>query len=64
MTDQEIAAMKRNIEQQLVEYEAAIKAADAWQREWKARQPTGFNIKGRVNQQAYAHVARETQERT
>jgi hypothetical protein len=43
MTD--IEAMKRNIEQQLKEYEDAIEAAVTWHREWKARQPKGFRIK-------------------
>ena len=44
MTEQEIEAMKRNIDQQLIEYEEAIKKAVAWQREWKAKQPKGFRI--------------------
>jgi hypothetical protein len=45
MTEKEIEAMKRNIEAQLVEYAAAIGAADKWYREWKSRQSTGFKIR-------------------
>ena len=45
LTEKEIEAMKFSIEAQLDEYEEAIKAADAWMRAWKARQPAGFRIK-------------------
>ncbi len=38
MTEQEIAAMKHNIETQLKEYEQAIAAAKSWYAGWKARQ--------------------------
>lgn len=42
MTEQEIEAMKRNIDAQLDEYEKAIGDAVIWYRAWKARQPKGF----------------------
>lgn len=37
MTEKEIEAMKHNIETQLDEYEAEIKAASLWYRQWKLR---------------------------
>lgn len=45
MTEQEIEAMKRNIEKQLEEYKEAINAAAAWHEAWKARQPKGFKVR-------------------
>jgi hypothetical protein len=45
MTEQEIEAMKRNIERQLDEYEQAIEAAKKWDAEWRARQPKGFRVR-------------------
>ena len=44
MSQQDIEAMKRNIEKQLDEYAAAINAAAKWHQEWKARQPKGFHV--------------------
>jgi hypothetical protein len=44
MTEQEIEAIKRNIEKQLDEYEQAIRDAAGWSASWKARQPRGFRI--------------------
>ncbi len=43
MTDAEIALMKKQIEIQLDEYAEAMRLAEKWYREWKARQRTqGF----------------------
>ncbi len=50
MTEQEIEAMKHNIETQLDEYARDITAADAWYRDWQARQPKGFRTALHVKQ--------------
>lgn len=44
---EEIARIKRSIEVQLVEYEAAIAAAAAWSQDWKVHRPKGFRCKRR-----------------
>ena len=41
-SDKEIAFLRRNIDIQLAEYEAAHAAAAEWHAAWKARQPQGF----------------------
>lgn len=40
--DEEIDAIKRNIDAQLKEYAEAINGASSWMAAWKARLPKGF----------------------
>ncbi len=60
MTEQEINAMLTNLETQLAEYKQARIDAAEWYAGWKARQPSGFKIKGNSNPHAYRHVSHET----
>ncbi len=54
MTDAKIELMKKQIEVQLDEYEAAIVAYDKFMAEWRARQPKGFRAKRRAKPQSEA----------
>ncbi len=42
LSESEIALLKKQIEIQLEEYAEAMKNAEKWFTEWKARQPKGF----------------------
>ena len=50
-SDEQIALLKRQIEIQLAEYEAAIVAAVKWHQGWKAKRYTGFRCVEQNKQQ-------------
>lgn len=54
-----IEAMKRNIEAQLDEYEAAILAYDRWMADWRRRNPPRFRAQAKPPNDAAAAVAEE-----